>query len=80
MFKSTSRHITEEDGGMTREVMSIVSHKRGKEKIKTNRGGTEQNRSVMVALARSKTLLCKLTLRVCIAGSERENGGRAGGG
>lgn len=31
-----------------------------------------------MALARSKTLLCKLTLRVCIAGSKRENGGGAG--
>lgn len=48
------------------------------EERKENRGGTEENRSVTVALARSKTLLCKLTLRVCIAGSEQENGGRAG--
>lgn len=31
-----------------------------------------------MAVARSKTLLCKLTLRVCIAGSERENGGESG--
>lgn len=55
----------------------MARYKRGKEE-KENKGGTEENRSVMVALARSKTLLCKLTLRVCIAGSERENGGRAG--
>lgn len=48
------------------------------EKRKEKRGGAEENRSVMVALARSKSLLCKLTLRVCIAGSEQENGGRAG--
>lgn len=31
-----------------------------------------------MAPARSKTLLCKLTLRVCIAGSEQEDGGSAG--
>lgn len=31
-----------------------------------------------MAVARSKTLLCKLTLRVCIAGSERGNGGESG--
>lgn len=49
-----------------------------REKRKLKRGGTEEIRSVTVAVARSKTLLCKLTLRVCIAGSERENGGRAG--
>lgn len=30
-----------------------------------------------MALAKSKTLLCKLTLRVCIAGSEQENGGES---
>ena len=62
--------------------MSVRAEKSCKQlrgKRKGNRGGTEENRSVTVALARSKTLLCKLTLRVCIAGSERENGGRAGG-
>lgn len=43
-----------------------------------NNGGTEETCSVMVAPARSKTLLCKLTLRVCIAGSEQEKRRRAG--
>lgn len=41
-------------------------------------GDTEETCSVMVAPARSKTLLCKLTLRVCIAGSEQEKRRRAG--
>lgn len=48
------------------------------EKKRQNRGGTEENRSVMVPLAGSKTSLCKLTLRVCIAGSEQKNRGRVG--
>lgn len=43
-----------------------------KRKGKENKGGTKENRSVTVAPARSETLLCKLTLRVCIAGSEQE--------
>ncbi len=49
-----------------------------KEKRKENGGGTEENRSVTVTPARSKTLLCKLTLRVCIAGIDERKEGEQG--
>lgn len=48
------------------------------EKKKAEQRRHRRNRSVTVPLAGSKTLLCKLTLRVCIAGSEQKNRGRVG--